>query len=231
MLDQYVVMRRADHSGAGLASKPGEQVADCARVRVDCPPLSAVVWASVPKITPGRECLERVAVGGVVEPGADHDRPELGLRLEAERRIEVLAIVGLQADVLAGHLFKQVPDHCRGDSSPSVRRGGPDVKQVRVANPVREQPRHSDDPVAVASERNMLRLLERATGEPPTPSVIELIRRQIGLRLHPVDALQRTIDPHRHKPTIARNRLQDLDDVQRAPSVASVRNDARRTTT
>ena len=36
-----------------------------------------------------------VAVGGVVEPGADHDRPELGLGLEAERCVKVLGVVGL----------------------------------------------------------------------------------------------------------------------------------------
>src|SRR5581483_5384660 len=66
--------------------------------------------------------LTCVAIGGVVEPGADHRRPEPGLGLEAERCVEVPAIVGLQDDVLAGYLFEQVTDHCRGDASTSVGR-------------------------------------------------------------------------------------------------------------
>src|SRR5579871_5361462 len=42
------------------------------------------------------ECgLRSAAVRGVVEPGADHDRPELGLRAKAERGVELPSMTGL----------------------------------------------------------------------------------------------------------------------------------------
>ena len=86
------------------------------------------------------------AVGVVPEPRADDDREKARLLVEAERRVEVLPVVGLEADVLARHRVKQPSDHRRGDPPPAVGRGGPDVEQVRIADAVGEEPRHPDDP-------------------------------------------------------------------------------------
>jgi len=81
----------------------------------------------------------RLAVGVVVEPRADHERPELRLRPEAERLVERLCIVCLKPDVLARHLVEQAADHRGRDSSSPVRSGRPDVDEVGVADAVRKQ--------------------------------------------------------------------------------------------
>ncbi len=92
----------------------------------------------------------------------DDERPELRLRLEADRRVERLGVVGLEPDVLARDRVDQQPQHLRGDPLPPVRRRRPDVDEVGVADAVGEQPRHPDDAVAVAGDRDVPGLLERA---------------------------------------------------------------------
>ena len=47
------------------------------------------------------------AVGVVVEPGPDDERPELGLHAEAEGCVEPLGIVGLESHVLARHRIEE----------------------------------------------------------------------------------------------------------------------------
>src|SRR6188508_2797468 len=117
--------------------------------------------ASPTLYTPPKEGLTGSAVRVVVEPSTDDERPELRLQLEPERTVELLCIVGLQADVLARHLVEQQSDHRGCDASPAVGRRCPHVDEVRVADAVREQTSHADHSVAVARERHVLRLFER----------------------------------------------------------------------
>jgi hypothetical protein len=82
-----------------------------------------------------------------VRPGSTHDvtaarelvLPQAGLVRVSEGGVEGLGVVGLQADVLAGYLVHQLPDHGRADALPAVGRQGPDVEQVGVAAVVRKQ--------------------------------------------------------------------------------------------
>ena len=81
---------------------------------------------------------------------------------------------------------------------PAVRRGIPDVEQIRVAYTVRKQASHAHDATAIPGERDVLRLTEGSTKSLGRAPVVEIVGRQIGLRLCPIDALDRAIDTDSH---------------------------------
>ena len=102
--------------------------------------------------------------------------------------------------MLAWHLLEQMANHRRGDALSAVCRGSPDIEQVRVADAVGKQSRHPYDPAVGASKRNVSRLVERTTQSRGRAAVVEVVGRQVGFRLIPVDALQRVINASGHEP-------------------------------
>jgi hypothetical protein len=55
----------------------------------------------------------------IVEPAADDQTHELRLQMEAQSGVEVLGVVRLESDVLAGHGAHEVSDHCCRDATPA----------------------------------------------------------------------------------------------------------------
>lgn len=76
-------------------------------------------------------------------------------------------------------------DHCRPDPASTVGRRRPNVEQVGVAYTVGEQPRHSHEPVAIARECDVLRLTEGAAKSGSRATIVEVVGRQVCLRLLP----------------------------------------------
>ena len=120
-------------------------------------------------------------------------------------RIKRFRVIGLQADVLAGHPAHQLPDHRRADALPAVTQHRPDIKQVGVADAVRQQPGHADHPVAVPGDGNMLRSLERGPQRSRGPPVVEVVGRQVRLGPGPVDPVQRFAHAHGHPRIMSRS--------------------------
>ena len=116
-------------------------------------------------------------------------------RASARRRSE--------PDVLAGHGVDQQPHHPGRDPAPAVRRRRPDVDHIRVADAVGEQPRHPDDPVAVARDRDVLGLLERPAQRRGGAPVVESSAIRAARIRRPVDPVEQAVDPDAHALTIA----------------------------
>src|SRR6266540_4318602 len=77
---------------------------------------------------------------------------------------------------------------------------------MRVAYAIRKEASHTHDAIAVAGEGDVLRLTEGSTESLGRAPVVEIVRRQIGLHLCPIDAFDRAVDTNSHNSRIARSR-------------------------
>ncbi len=96
-----------------------------------------------------------LAVRIVVEPAAFDETQEMGLPVEAQPGIEVLGVVGLQSDVLAGHRLLQTTNHRGSDAAPAHGRVRPHIKEVGVANAVGQHSGHTHQSGVPPDERHV----------------------------------------------------------------------------